>query len=239
MRRCRAALTALVYLLISLLTVQPVSAGGPTSVLLVAPQSGRTASLYTTDADYDRLAQLVGAFGGNGVGGTTDPSKGGHAVGQTVTVTWLIHDVGVWRVDRIYPDAKGGPWISTQADITAGDPWDGPTVWHTSTDGDKLITLLDQLGVTEGSQAKSSAETADVAAAPVAPALAAPQRTRAMDPQAAQVGSRTPAWTWGLTGVAGGVVLALVALRVRGRLPMERNERTPDLPTEGDVLVGR
>ena len=32
-------------------------------------------------------------------------------------MTWLIHDVAVWRVDRVYLGDEGGPWIATQSDM--------------------------------------------------------------------------------------------------------------------------
>lgn len=135
----------------------PAVAGGPTSVLLVSPDSGRTASLYATDPDYSVLAGLLGAAVDGDV--PTEPSTAdaeAQASGAGVTVTWLIHDVQVWRVDRIYPQAAGGPWVATQ--VSAGGPaltGDTPTTWHVVTRGKELEALLDRLGL-------------DAAAAPVA-----------------------------------------------------------------------
>ena len=43
---------------------------------------------------------------------TTRPrvrASGSHEEGAGVTLTWLIHDVQVWRVDRVYLGAEGGP----------------------------------------------------------------------------------------------------------------------------------
>ncbi len=127
----------------------PAVAGGPTSVLLVSPDSGRTASLYATDPDYSVLAGLLGAAVDGDV--PTEPSTAdaeAQASGAGVTVTWLIHDVQVWRVDRIYPQAAGGPWVATQ--VSAGGPaltGDTPTTWHVVTRGKELEALLDRLGL--------------------------------------------------------------------------------------------
>ena len=53
MRRYRAALTAataLTLMLVTMVVAGPAQAGGPTSVLMVVPGTGQTASLYTGDA---------------------------------------------------------------------------------------------------------------------------------------------------------------------------------------------
>ena len=48
---------------------------------------------------------------------TVDGSGGSHESGATVTVTWMIHDVEPWWVDRIYLGGDGGPWIATQEKV--------------------------------------------------------------------------------------------------------------------------
>jgi hypothetical protein len=203
MRR-RAVYTVLIAVLVSLGAAGPAAAGGPTSVLLVAPGTGSTASLYTTDSDYQTLAEVLGALGpGPGPGRISDRD---HATGSVVTATWLIHDVSVWRVDRIYLDTTSGPWVATQADVGgSGDIWSSPVVWHQVPDGLVLADLLGRLGLVDGDTAPEV--VAD--AAPTVPA-AAPSRPARADP----AGTPVPAgpW-WGLGGLALGVVLTLVALR--------------------------
>src|SRR5687767_3921375 len=101
MRRVRAALTALTVVVMSVLVAGPASAGGPTSVLLAEPATQTAASFYYTDADYEALADLVGVnkpvetAAADAVGPIRD-------LGGGVTMTWLIHDVAVWRVDRVF-----------------------------------------------------------------------------------------------------------------------------------------
>ena len=113
----RAALTA-ALLTVAALAAAPAAAGGPTSALLSIPGAGSTASLYYTDPEYDELAGLVGV---NEPSGTFDGQEsGGHEYGAGITVTWLVHDVEPWRVDRIYLGGKDGPWISTQVSDFSG-----------------------------------------------------------------------------------------------------------------------
>ena len=223
MRRRRAALVVLMIVLISLLVAGPASAGGPTSVLLVEPGTGRTASLYTGDADYEALAELVGAFDSPGVAGTSDPSGTSHEVGTVVTLTWLIHDVQVWRVDRIYLDAKGGTWISTQSDVSgSGTIWDIPPVWHTAASGKELAALLDRLGVgpdprgggnaavTGGSTVGRGSGTVIV---PPATTAAAVLKTPTIRP--ADAGTPGPVGLgWGLAGLLLGVALTVAGMRL-------------------------
>ena len=110
----------------------PASAGGPTSALLSVPGEGRTASLYYSDDAYEQLARLVDVDRS----GTVDGSGRSHDSGTTVTVTWLIHDVEPWRVDRIYLGADDGPWIATQEMLgDATSIWDSPVTWHQPTNG--------------------------------------------------------------------------------------------------------
>ena len=243
MRRCRAALVVLTIMLISVLFAGPASAGGPTSVLLVVPGTGRTASLYTGAADYEALAGLVGAFDSPGVAGTSDPSGTSHDVGTGVTLTWLIHDVQVWRVDRVYLDAKGGPWISTQSDISvSGTIWDIPPVWHTAARGKELGALLDRLGVSPHPRGDGTAAvpggstvgggTGTVIVPPAATAAAESkkptiQRADAGTPIAAGLG-------WGLAGLALGVALTVAAMRLFPNSRSALGELATAEPAEDD-----
>ncbi|MDF1602149.1 hypothetical protein PZ894_01165 [Nocardioides sp. YIM 152315] len=199
------------------LTPPPASAGGPTSALLSVPGEGRTASVYYTDPEYDRLADLVGANGGTG---PADPSGRTHESGPGVTVTWLIHDVQPWRIDRVYLDAEGGPWISTQVmDGETGSIWDSPVVWHRAASGKELSLLLDRL-LTD----RTAPAPAPVRAEPPTSAPAA----------ASSAGSSAPVdgvW-WGLGGLAAGVLLTVAWLRLR---PTREDEPEPD--PDADWLV--
>jgi hypothetical protein len=229
MRPRHAALALLTALLVSPALAGPAAAGGPTSVLLVVPGEGRTASLYTGQTDYETLGSLVGAFGDTGAAtGAKDTVD--HATGSEVTLTWLIHDVSVWRVDRIYPDAPGGPWISSQTSFDgSGDIWSSPIQWHTTTQGKALMGLLTRLGLLGDGAA---AQPADVAP-PASPAAVTPAAPTAAEPDAAD---RPSGPVWGLAGLALGVALTLAALRVAAR----RRSDEPDVMTSepmDDVLT--
>ena len=226
MRPRHAALALITALLVPVTLAGPAAAGGPTSVLLVVPGQGRTASLYTGQADYQTLADLVGAFGGTGEAtGATDSDD--HAIGTEVTATWLIHDVTVWRVDRIYPDAPGGPWIATQTSFDgSGDIWSSPVQWHQATQGTALTRLVTRLGLLGGSAAGQPAVT---------PAPTARAATATASRSAAADGPSGPAW--GAAGLALGVLLT-AALWVAGRRRSdEPDEPGPTTRPSDDVLT--
>ncbi len=230
MRRCRAALTALTLALMTVLVAGPAQAGGPTSVLLVVPGAGQTASLYTGDQDYEDLAHTVGAYWTDGASGKVDDSPTDHAHGPGVTLTWLIHDVSVWRVDRVYLDAEGGPWISTQVDHNGTGIWDKPAVWHTAVDADLLADVLHRNGVaggpaTDPAAAGDSPVQPDVAAGPDTPAVA--DETGSSKQAAEASGKDAGRLGWGLGGLALGVALTLSAMRL-GR----RSRPVPDQPMD-------
>lgn len=235
MRRCRAALAVLTIILTSLIVAGPAAAGGPTSVLLVAPETGRTASLYTGQTDYEALAGYVGAFAPPlGRAATPAPSQTEQDFGPSVTLTWLIHDIQVWRVDRVYVGAGGVVRIATQStDGGSVISLDNPPSWHTAARGKELAALLDRLGVGSGSRAgkrdavapgngaESDAGTvADaspaVSAAPAVSALPAAV-TESKEPAAQPTGAHTPgtggSW-WGFAGLALGVVLGVAGTRL-------------------------
>jgi hypothetical protein len=197
----------------------PAFAGGPTSALLSVPGEGATASLYYTDPEYDALADLVGIETSDGVG-KVDGSGLGHENGPGVTVTWLIHDVTPWRVDRIYLEGKGAPWISTQVSSGGGMSWDSPVVWHQPASASELVTLLDRLGV--GEAARGTGDVSGVAGAPLpipaeqAPIPAEPApvpvEPASEEPVRAEASSYT-GLVWGLGGLGAGVLLTALWVR--------------------------
>ena len=214
MRTVRSALIVILTVLMAgFLAAAPASAGGPTSVLVVESDTRSAASLYYTDADYEGLASLVGAAGPSGIVGEVDRSGTTHEFGSGVTLTWLIHDVAVWRVDRIFLEAKGGPWISTQLVMNdSGSVYDSPVTWHTAADGPKLSALLDRVGIGAGSGASVGGDAAAVTDGE-APAPAAPPQPEASQP--ADTGSTgTNGLLWGLSGLALGAALTLAAVRL-------------------------
>jgi hypothetical protein len=237
-RALAVVLTA--WVLVMLAPPGPAYAGGPTSVLLSVPGEGRTASLYYTEDAYEELADLVGAYDGTG---TVDESGRSHETGTGVTLTWLIHDVTPWRVDRVYLQGDGAPWIASQ--VVEGDAlsvWDSPVVWHQPANGTELTQLLNSLGVGQTGKAAEPAspvEPAVTAPDSVEPASAAPTQTDDISDASA----RDRVW-WGLGGLAGGLLLAAGWKRVRSTRLRARADDTvapqADVdPTTEWISVGR
>jgi hypothetical protein len=131
-------------------------------------------------------------------------------------VTWLIHDVTVWRVDRIYLGADHGPWIATQTDVSgSGNIWDSPVVWHTASGGPRLASLVDKLGVrpselATGTDVVAGGGPAPTSAASTAPAAAPKQG--ANKPISSSMPSRSGP-VWGFGGLALGVAVTVLAMR--------------------------
>lgn len=185
--------------------VTPAHAGGPTSVLLSAPPS--VVAFGYSDPRYDELAKLTELISGG--------PNGDHMSGRFVRATWLIHDMSVWRIDIIYPDAPGGPWIATE-DLMSGSKPAKPT-WHRATDPVRLLKVLNELKLLSGQfdggpslndgytiEQSTPEPSADPAPAPVAPAQA----------QVSATSSVFTGWRWIIPGVLLGAAVAVVAVRL-------------------------
>ncbi len=212
MHRLRSTLI-LVVLVVALTPLGRAEAGGPTSALLTVPGEGATASLYYTDPEYDELAGLVGLAAGDGVG-TVDRSGQEHDKGPGIRVTWLIHDVTPWRVDHIYLEGEGAPWIATQTTGGTGNIWDAPVVWHRPDSPTELTALLGDLGLAEASLAAGPFTGVPGAEVP-------PPAERAQDAAAGETTETAAAvdgvgavW-WGLAGLLVGAVATGLLMSVR------------------------
>ena len=228
MHRLRAALSVVLLAAAPLALAGPAFAGGPTSALLSVPGTGTTASLYYTDPEYDALAALVGVEGDSGGGVAGEPSGAGHENGPGVTVTWLIHDVMPWRVDHIYLEGKGAPWIASQVSTDGQLTWNSPVSWHQPTSGPALVALLDKLGV--GQASRGAGDFNGVAGAQPPTAAAAAPSSQA--PASAQTSPLTGIW-WGLGGLVAGLLLSAIWLRHRrsdSGTPTEQPDERPQTP---------
>ena len=221
-------------LTVGLTALVPAAAGGPTSALLSVPGEARTASLYYTDADYEALSDLVGVGSATGVG-TVDRSGTDHATGPGVTVTWLIHDVSPWRVDHIYLQGKGAPWIATQLMGETGSIWDNEAVWHQPRSGAELAALLDKLGVADA--AREAGDFTGVAGAPVPaqnepPAAGSAATESSVPAESAATDASTGLW-WGLAGLFVGVLVT--ALWRRPRRAKDADEDVAEVEVHDDT----
>jgi hypothetical protein len=168
-------------------------AGGPTSVILVDPSTGKTAALYNQDIDYGALQDAVGELPALPLPAGTPELHGGPG-SSAINVTWLLHDVQVWRIDHVFLTGEGGPWIETFESNDGAIGYDQRGTVHRAANPDALRALLNtHLG--------KPTVTAIPVSAPVAPAAAV----------------QTTGLHWGslLTGLAIGALLVVAFHLVR------------------------
>ncbi|MEU9956172.1 hypothetical protein [Streptomyces sp. NPDC050982] len=196
------------------------AAGGPTSVLVVSPESGQSAALYNSKEEYEELQRLLGSPGS---GTREEPPGLGVGSGRQINVTWMIHDVSPWRVDRVYPETPRTKdvWIHTAANV----PKSMNGYWHKAEQPDAVRALLKKLGVMGESSGNSAGaiypapwETTEDAAAAPAPAPEPTERSGTAA-AAAAAGNDDTDWWWAIPGLATGAVLALGLRPFAGRLP--------------------
>jgi hypothetical protein len=146
MKLRRVLLALLVaFLAVGVAPPQLAHAGGPTSVLMSSPDQQRVGAAYYSDAAYSGLTAGVGE-------GQTGPDAppGGLATGggEDVRLTWLIHDVQVWRIDRIHLTSANGVWIETVVDVSGeGRILEVSAHWHRPADEAALVAVLSEAGL--------------------------------------------------------------------------------------------
>ncbi|MFE0962141.1 hypothetical protein ACWDCX_06115 [Streptomyces fungicidicus] len=205
-------------------------AGGPTSVLVVSPESEETASLYYSDKGYAELERLLGPVG---EGTRERPPEAVSASSRLINVTWMVHDVTPWRVDRVFlADADKDVWIHTAAHL--GEAPNG--LWHRAehpSDVRKFLFTLGVMGEAAGTGSVSGIYPAPwetESARPGTEQGAAAAETRAAPPR----GDATD-WWWAIPGVVAGAALALVLRPYLTRLPLTR--RGKDAPGPRQELL--
>ena len=114
----RVLLAVLMTAATTMMMAGPADAGGPTSVLLTSPGTARAAALYYTDPRYAELEALLHGQEAEGSEGTT--RYPGAAEDTALNVTWLIHDVSIWRTDQLVLGAAGGAWVATWMTLDDG-----------------------------------------------------------------------------------------------------------------------
>lgn len=221
-RRLAALTTALAAALAVLVWGAPQAlAGGPTSALVVSPESKQSASLYFTDKEYAQLSRLLSEPGR----GKTEPAPGlAVGSGRQLNVTWLLHDVQTWRVDRVYPDTAGikDVWIHTSTGMPQSTqmPPNLTGFWHKARHPAELRTLLHKLGV--------MGKAASGGAAPIFPPTGSAEASAAADPEGVSTAPSPSAatthgdgsdWWWAIPGLLAGAALALLLRPLVIRLP--------------------
>ena len=181
----------------------PAWAGGPTSVMIVSPTTGQAAALHTSNARYQQLVEAVDAYD-SPTGPTTPPSTvPADCFGCEIRLTWLIHDMSVWRVDRVYLTADDGIWLGSVSNSEGGNLDDQSVRWQRPHDSKTLLALLESSGVTAED---SSPDPTD--AAPTEPSPTGVAATNPASTDAASTGSAgTPL---GLVALGSGIVGVLI-----------------------------
>ncbi|WP_405660275.1 hypothetical protein [Streptomyces sp. RK9] len=218
MRTARGLTGLAAALAVVLLCAPWAAAGGPTSVLLTSPESAETASLYREGKRYAELETLLGP---TAKGEREQPP--GLSLGATrqINVTWLVHDVRPWRVDRVYPEPSAAKdaaiWIHTSTDPRTMNGY-----WHRSPDPSALRSLLKDLGLMGRLSERDHAGIRPSEAAPAVPESPAPARAAAPDADGA--GGRASGagddsgWHWAIPSAAAGAAAgAAVMYRLRRR----------------------
>jgi hypothetical protein len=154
-------------------------AGGPTSVLVVNLSEQRATGLYHSDTGYDRLVAAIDAYG-TATGSAERPRSISGSAGETIRLTWLIHDQQIWRIDRIHVTAADGVWVQTVSDLAGtSDPFDRPGTWHRPADARDLLAVLagvpasPQPVMSESALAAATPPAADQPRPPTSPLLVA------------------------------------------------------------------
>ena len=166
-------------------------------------------ALYINDAAYDRLAAAVGDTDG----ASTPPPGVAEGVKDVVKLTWLIHDVTVWRLDRVMLTRNDGIWIETALKL----PEDDDTArWHRAHDDQALTALLSAAGLL-GKQAQPPGDS---------PTSTTPAVADGTSAAATVAAPRRPILGIVAAGLVGLVVGALGACRCRRRRAAARSLRS-------------
>ena len=186
----RLACTAVLTLaaLSALLLGSQAAAGGPTSVLLTNPGGEEATALYYTDQRYGTFDNLLHGTDITRHVSAHPPNDDG----TNLTITWLAHDVSVWRTDQLVIDAAGSVWISTR--MPYGDGVSAPGAkWFSLKDSGAIVRLVTSLGLLGGGRSATSVETASE---PLAASAIAPSD------------GNVPGWLWIVPGIFLGLGLS-------------------------------
>lgn len=221
----RTVLLGVAVLVTAAVGVMPAAAGGPTSVLLSAPGIGKVVATGYEDPKYNELQQLLDV----GVPSNAETGGDDRSIGGFIRATWLIHDMSVWRLDIIYPDAPGGPWIATTEDQgMSGQGLNAQPVWHRSINGARLTEVLGSLGLLDkdpNHNGWGGGPTGPPQTDPSGPVVVE-QPATVDQPAAAPTGTvkaeqgALTGWRWIIPGVILGAAAALLATRL---LPKRRH----------------
>ena len=203
------------------------TAGGPTSVIVVNPATGQAGALYYDDTDYQVLHDALEPATGMSVERPPQLAKGPGS--STINITWLIHDVEVWRIDYVRIDLKY-VWVKTTTNVGPA-PWmaEADGQWHVASGAEAVIGVLDRLGVLSGELlAKDGWDVTESENGAGAPAGDGDAAAGAQQPMSSAP-PIVPAWQWLVAAAASGLTVGALArptlaayLRSRERGPRQQ-----------------
>ncbi len=126
------------------LSVPSAVAGGPTSVLLVNYETGRSAAALNGSSAYAELQSILGDE--NRPAKSVTPPGVVEQSDAGVRLVWLIHDVNPWRIDNVHV-VGSDVWVETYFGTSGTDPYAQSPIWHQPARGADLVTSLTALGV--------------------------------------------------------------------------------------------
>ncbi|HEX6335694.1 MAG TPA: hypothetical protein VFZ85_01960 [Jiangellaceae bacterium] len=178
------------------------AAGGPTSVLVVNPTTGETGSLYAPHSDYQVLQSSLEPA--TNISVDPPPQLSGGPGTPAINITWLAHDVAVWRVDRVRLEFKE-VWVQTNLMADGATPFDGGGEWHVAADQQAVLDVLDELGVLPGPDSADADKDGSLNGTGQLGTNGS--ATADDDPIAATSAPRVPGWQWIAAAAAGGIAL--------------------------------
>lgn len=199
----RLLLAALIALSAVTVHPAPADAGGPTSALVTNPALGRATGLVYSDTRYGDLERLLTD--------TTQIDSTGFPDGNWVVVTWLLHDITVWRTHQVLLDAPGGPVVVTTNPLEEATGSQGQT-WSRVKDPAALKTVLTDVGVLGKAKPATTADPLSGTTDPIAADHAADVEAAA-EPAASWFA--LSGWRWAVPGLLAGLLLGLIALPTR------------------------
>ena len=212
----RGILSVAVAVALGLLAAPAAHAGGPTSVLIVSPESRQTAARYYSDADYSTLSTLLGQP--NQGQKERPPSLDAAMHSRQINVTWMTHDIDPWRLDRVFTsDDTTTVWIHTAADLSR--TFNG--YWHRAQSPADLRALLKKLGVMGPVTDTGSTGVApqEWTTPPAEPEQGQVETATITAGKSATTDSMTNGWWWALPGLTIGAALALLIRPLAAHLP--------------------
>lgn len=197
-----------------LLGATQASAGGPTSVLISNPATDSAAALYRSDADYRTLLDALEPAGEPAVA----PGPGDIGAGS-INITWLIHDVTVWRTDFVHLGSEDQVLVQTNtAPEGTSISWESTGEWQVAADPQAVLDVLERAGVLSPKSSTGAEASVDAKAATDAKTESALGANGGQDEPA----SLLTGWWWLLPGAAIGIALGLGARPLAAELARRR-----------------